>query len=95
MQIKQAADAIINEVRRQFDQIPGLQEGKASAYSTQCITIATQSSTEEMVLPGLYTIFSPLIVGFLIGPKEITGMLGGSIGSGMMLTIMLVNVGGA
>jgi len=91
----QAAGAIIIEVRRQFAEIPGLREGTAEADSDKCVAISTQSSVEEMVLPGIYAILSPITVGFLIGPRCLTGMLGGSIASGMMLAIMMANAGGA
>lgn len=91
----QAAGAIIIEVRRQFAEIPGLREGTAEADSDKCVAISTQSSIEEMILPGLYAILSPLTIGFLIGPKALTGLLAGSIASGMMLAIMMANAGGA
>lgn len=91
----QAAGAIIVEVRRQFHEIPGLREGTAEADSDKCVAISTQSSIEEMILPGLYAILSPITIGFLIGPKCLTGLLGGSIASGMMLAIMMANAGGA
>ena len=93
--IVQAAGAIIIEVRRQFAEIPGLREGTAEADSDRCVAISTQSSVEEMILPGLYAILSPIIIGFLIGPKCLTGLLGGAIASGMMLAIMMANAGGA
>ena len=91
----QAAGAIIIEVRRQFAEIPGLREGNAEADSDKCVAISTQSSVEEMILPGIYAILSPITVGLLIGPKCLTGMLGGAIASGMMLAIMMANAGGA
>jgi K(+)-stimulated pyrophosphate-energized sodium pump len=91
----QAAGAIIIEVRRQFAEIPGLREGTAEADSDACVALATQSSIEEMILPGLYAILSPITVGFLIGPKCLVGMLAGAIASGMMLAIMMANAGGA
>ena len=93
--VKQAAGAIIIEVRRQFAEIPGLREGTAEADSDKCVAISTQSSVEEMVLPGLYAILAPITVGFLIGPKCLTGLLAGAIASGMMLAIMMANAGGA
>jgi K(+)-stimulated pyrophosphate-energized sodium pump len=92
---QQAACAIIIEVRRQFAEIPGLREGTADADSDKCVAISTQSSVEEMILPGLYAILSPITVGFLVGPRCLTGLLGGSIASGMMLAIMMANAGGA
>ena len=91
----QAAGAIIIEVRRQFAEIPGLREGTAEADSDKCVAISTQSSVEEMILPGLYAVLSPITVGFLIGPTCLVGMLAGSIASGMMLAIMMANAGGA
>jgi K(+)-stimulated pyrophosphate-energized sodium pump len=93
--IAQAAGAIIIEVRRQFAEIPGLREGTAEADSDKCVAISTQSSIEEMILPGIYAICSPITVGFLIGPRCLVGMLGGAIASGMMLAIMMANAGGA
>lgn len=91
----QAAGAIIIEVRRQFAEIPGLREGTAEADSDRCVAISTQSSVEEMILPGLYAILTPITVGFLIGPKCLSGLLAGAIASGMMLAIMMANAGGA
>ena len=95
LSVQKAAGAIIVEVRRQFAQIPGLMEGKAEADSDKCVAISTQSSVEEMILPGIWAILSPLIVGFLVGPRCLVGMLGGAIASGMMLAIMMSNAGGA
>jgi len=95
LSVQKAAGAIIVEVRRQFAEIPGLREGTAEADSDKCIAISTHSSVEEMILPGLYAILSPLAVGFLVGPRCLTGMLGGAITSGMMLAIMMANAGGA
>jgi inorganic pyrophosphatase len=95
LSVQKAAGAIIVEVRRQFAEIPGLREGTAEADSDKCVAISTQSSVEEMILPGLYAILSPIAVGFLVGPKCLTGLLGGSISSGMMLAVMMANAGGA
>lgn len=91
----QAAGAIIIEVRRQFAEIPGLREGTAEADSDKCVAISTHSAVQEMILPGIYAILSPITVGFLIGPRCLTGLLGGAIASGMMLAIMMANAGGA
>jgi len=95
LSVQKAAGAIIIEVRRQFSQIPGLMEGKAEADSDRCVAISTQSSVEEMILPGLWAVLSPLTIGFLVGPKCLVGMLGGAIASGMMMAIMMSNAGGA
>lgn len=90
-----AAHEIILEVRRQFNEIPGLRDGDAEPDSDRCVSISTQSAIHEMILPGLYAVFSPMAVGFLVGPRCLTGMLGGAISSGMMLAIMMSNSGGA
>ncbi|KAL7568650.1 hypothetical protein ACA910_022748 [Epithemia clementina (nom. ined.)] len=95
LSVQKAAGAIIIEVRRQFDEIPGLRDGTAEADSDQCVAISTQSSVEEMILPGLYAVLSPITVGFLIGPRCLTGLLGGAIASGMMLALLMANAGGA
>jgi len=95
LSVQKAAGAIIVEVRRQFATIPGLREGTAEPDCNKCVEIATQSSVEEMVLPGLYAVMSPLTIGFLIGPRALVGMLTGAIASGMMLAIMMANAGGA
>lgn len=83
------------EVIRQFDEIPGLRSGTAEPDSDKCVAISTQNAVQEMVLPGLYAVLSPLAVGFLVGPRCLTGMLGGAIASGMMLAITMANAGGA
>merc|ERR1712241_693973 len=95
LSVQKAAGAIILEVRRQFATIDGLRDGTAAPDCDKCVAISTQSSVEEMILPGLYAILAPIIVGLLVGPKCLTGMLGGSIASGMMLAIMMSNAGGA
>jgi len=95
LSVQKAAGAIIIEVRRQFATIEGLREGTADADSDKCVAISTQSSVEEMILPGVYAVMAPFCIGILIGPKALTGMLGGAIASGMMLAIMMSNAGGA
>jgi len=95
LSVRKAAGSIILEVRRQFSEIPGIMEGTAEADSDRCIEISTVSSLQEMILPGLWAILAPMCVGFTIGPKCLTGMLGGAISSGMMLAIMMSNAGGA
>ena len=70
-------------------------EGTAEADSDTCIEISTNASIREMVLPALWAILSPLTVGFLVGVRCLTGLLAGSIATGMMLAIMMSNAGGA
>jgi len=95
LSVQKTAGAIIVEVRRQFEEIPGLREGTAVADSNRCIEISTRCSIQEMILPGLYAVFSPATIGLLVGPNCLAGMLGGAITSGMMLAIMMANGGGA
>ncbi|CAJ1948395.1 unnamed protein product [Cylindrotheca closterium] len=95
LSVQKAAGAIIVEVRRQFAEIPGLREGTAEADSDRCVAISTKSSCQEMILPGLYAILTPLFIGFTIGAKALTGLLAGAIISGMMLAIKMANAGGA
>lgn len=93
--VRRTASAIIVEVRRQFENIPGLREGKAEADSDRCIEISTRFSIQEMILPGIYAVFSPATVGYLVGPRCLAGLLAGAIASGMMLATMMSNAGGA
>jgi len=95
LSVQKTARAIITEVRRQFKDIQGLREGTATADSDKCIEIATRFSIQEMILPGIYAVFSPAAIGFLVGPNCLAGLLGGSIASGMMLATMMANAGGA
>lgn len=95
LSVRKTAGAIIIEVRRQFKDIPGLREGTAEADSDRCVKISTQYSVQEMILPGIYAVFSPVTIGFLIGPNCLAGLLAGAITSGMMLATMMSNAGGA
>jgi K(+)-stimulated pyrophosphate-energized sodium pump len=97
LSVRKAAASIIEEVRRQFHEIPGLLEGKEGVDpdSDTCVAICTKASIEEMILPGTYAILTPLMVGFLVGPRCLAGLLGGSITSGAMLAIMMSTAGGA
>jgi Na+/H+-translocating membrane pyrophosphatase len=89
------AGAIIIEVRRQFEEIPGLRDGIEEADSDRCVQISTQYAVQEMILPGIYAVFSPVTIGFLIGPNCLAGLLAGAITSGMMLATMMSNAGGS
>merc|ERR1712232_1461528 len=63
--------------------------------SDRCVAISTRSSVKEMIAPGVYAVLTPLVVGFLIGPRAVIGLLAGTIGSAAMLAIMMGNAGGA
>lgn len=90
-----AAYEMIEEVRRQFHEIPGLLEGKAKGDYRKCVDISTTAALHEMLLPGLMAIVFPLLVGFLLGTEALGGLIGGSLASGVLLAIMMANSGGA
>ena len=93
--VGKAAFAMIEEVRRQFREIPGLMEGTGKPDTRRCIDISTNAALREMVLPGLMAVLAPVLVGFLLGPKALGGMLAGATVSGVLLALMMANSGGA
>lgn len=93
--VGRAAQKIVVEVRRQFKEIKGLMEGKAEADYKTCVDICTKSSLKEMILPAALGILAPIIVGFVLGPNGVVGMLGGALVSGFAIAIMMANSGGA
>jgi K(+)-stimulated pyrophosphate-energized sodium pump len=93
--VGRAAQKIVVEVRRQFKEIAGLMEGKAEADYAKCVDLCTRGAQKEMILPALLGILSPIIVGLMLGPNGVTGMLAGALGSGFVLAIMMANAGGA
>jgi K(+)-stimulated pyrophosphate-energized sodium pump len=93
--VGRAANRLVDEVRRQFQEIKGLLEGTAKADSRACIDIVTQGALREMIAPGLLAVAAPLIVGFTIGPESLGGFLAGATACGVLLGIMMVNGGAA
>jgi len=93
--VGRVANKIIDEVRRQFKEIPGLIEGKGKADSKACVSIATMGALKSMILPGIIVIIAPVIVGFLIGPVTLAGMLMGALTTGLVLGIFTANSGAA
>ena len=93
--VGRAAFKMVEEVRRQFREIPGLMEGEAEPDTARCIDIATRSALREMVLPGVTAVASPVIVGFLLGPHALGGMLAGATLVGVLLALFMSNSGGA
>jgi K(+)-stimulated pyrophosphate-energized sodium pump len=93
--VGRAAQKIVMEVRRQFKEIKGLMEGTAEADYASCVDICTKSAQKEMIIPALLGIISPLVVGILLGPNGVAGMLAGALVSGFILAIMMANSGGA
>ena len=95
--VGKAAFKIVEEIRRQFREIPGLLEGKEGAKpdSKTCVEIATTSALKEMVAPGLIAILTPVAVGFLLGKETLGGMLLGATVMGAFLALYMANAGGA
>jgi len=95
--VGKAAFAIVEEIRRQFREIPGLLEGKEGVKpdSTTCVSIATNSALKEMVAPGLVAVLTPVAVGFLLGKETLGGMLLGAVVMGAFLALFMANGGGA
>jgi K(+)-stimulated pyrophosphate-energized sodium pump len=85
---------MIEEVRRQFRDIPGLLEGQTKPDYAKCVDIATKGALKELVLPSVLTIASPLVVGFILGKSALGGFLVGSILSGMVFAFLMSNAGG-
>ena len=93
--VGRAAMEMVQEVRRQFREIPGIMEYKAEPEYEKCVEISTKASIREMVMPGAIALLSPVIVGFLFGPEVLGGMLAGITVSGVLMGIFQNNAGGA
>ena len=93
--VGKAAYQMIEEVRRQFHEIPGLLEGKAKADYQKCVDISTAAALHEMIMPGIIAIVAPLAMGFLFGTEALGGLLGGALASGVLVAILMANAGGA
>ena len=90
-----AAFEMIEEIRRQFREIPGLLEGKAQPDTAKCVDIATNAALKKMLLPGAIAIGSPVAVGFILGPVHLGGMLAGALLGCVLMALMMANAGGA
>ncbi|HZK24009.1 MAG TPA: sodium-translocating pyrophosphatase [Oscillospiraceae bacterium] len=90
-----AAFEMIEEVRRQFREIPGLMEGTAKPDSARCVDISTGAALRQMVLPGLMAVVVPLLVGVVLGKEALGGLLAGSLVTGVLMAIFMSNAGGA
>lgn len=93
--VGRAAEEMVLEIRRQFQEKPELLEGKGVADYVSCIEISTSAAIREMIMPGLLAILAPILVGLFLSAEALGGMLMGSIVSGVCLAIMLANAGGA
>jgi len=86
---------MVNEIRRQFKEIPGLMEGTGKPDSAKCIDISTQSALREMILPGVIAIVMPILIGLVLGAEALGGMLMGATLVGVLLALFMSNGGGA
>ncbi len=93
--VGRAAMAMVEEVRRQFREIPGIMEYKAKPEYEKCVAISTQASIREMVAPGLIALITPIVIGFAFGPEVLGGLLAGVTVSGVLMGIFQSNAGGA
>ena len=93
--VGRAAFSMIEEVRRQFKEIPGLMEGTAVADFRRCVDISTAAAIKEMILPGLIAVGTPVAVGFIGGPEMLGGLLAGVTATGVLLALFQSNAGGA
>jgi K(+)-stimulated pyrophosphate-energized sodium pump len=93
--VGRAAGAMVEEVRRQFKDIPGIMEGKGKPDYARCVSISTKGAQREMLLPSLLAIIVPVVVGLLMGVSGVMGLLAGGLSTGFVLAITLNNAGGA
>jgi len=90
-----AAFDMIKEIRRQFREIEGLMEGTAEPDNARCVDIATTAALKKMILPGVIAVSAPVVVGFLLGPAALGGMLAGALLGCVLMALMMANAGGA
>ncbi|NLZ54928.1 MAG: sodium-translocating pyrophosphatase [Thermoanaerobacteraceae bacterium] len=93
--VGKAAFQMIEEVRRQFREIPGIMEDKAKPDYARCVDISTAAALKEMIVPGLMAVVVPLAVGIIFGPEALGGVLAGALVTGVMVAIQMSNSGGA
>ena len=93
--VGKAANQMIEEVRRQFKSIPGLMEGTGKPDYKRCVEISTKAALREMLVPGVMAVLSPLVIGLLLGPQALGGLLAGALVTGVMMAVFMSNAGGA
>lgn len=95
--VGKAAGKMVDEIRRQFREIPGLLAGDKNAKpdTARCVDISTAAALKEMILPGITAVIAPVVIGFVLGPTALGGMLAGATVSGVLLALMMANAGGA
>lgn len=93
--VSRAAEKMIEEVRRQFREIPGIMEGTGRPEYERCVDISTAAALRQMIIPGVMAVLAPVAVGLGLGAAALGGLLGGSIVTGVMMAIFMSNAGGA
>ena len=93
--VSKAAYKMIEEVRRQFREIPGILQGKSKPDYGSCVSISTRAALHEMIVPGVMAVAAPMLVGILLGTEALGGLLAGSLVTGVLLAIYMSNAGGA
>jgi K(+)-stimulated pyrophosphate-energized sodium pump len=93
--VGKAAGSIVEEIRRQFREIPGLKELKAEPQPKKIVDIATKAALSEMILPGLVAVVVPPVIGYLLGPAALAGTLAGALAVGATMALYMANAGGA
>lgn len=93
--VGKAAFKMIEEVRRQFREIPGIMEEKAKPDYARCVEISTAAAIKEMILPGLLAVVVPIAIGSILGPEALGGLLAGALVTGVLMAIFMANAGGA
>jgi len=93
--VGEAAFEMVQEVRRQFKEIPGIMEGTGKPDYKKCIDISTNAALKRMIAPGLLAVVSPVVVGLVLGAEALVGLLAGSLVTGFLLAVIMANAGGA
>ena len=93
--VGRAAGAMVDEVRRQFKEIPGLLDGKGQADYAACVEISTKGAQREMIVPSLFAVIVPILTGLVFGVAGVMGLLAGGLGTGFLMAIFMANAGGA
>lgn len=93
--VGKAAFQMVEEVRRQFREIPGLMEGKVKPDAARCVQISTKAALKEMIAPGLTAVIVPIILGFTLGKEALGGLLAGATVTGILMALFMANAGGA
>ncbi len=93
--VGKAAFEMIEEVRRQFREMPGIMEGTTKPDYAKCVDISTAAALKEMLIPGIMAVVAPIAMGLLLGPEALGGLLAGALVTGVLMAIFMANAGGA